>query len=256
MNSNDLERRIQKAYEDPILAPDPCAIEDTIRMAQVLAAEQPKRTSLVAFVRDQFRFITPSTWALQLLVLLCFALGANQLAGSDYAGIFLSVSSICVVVVCSFDLFRNQEQGMLELEASCRHNYRHIIIARMIAFALIDVVTITLLIVAYGTLAAINPLECILYATVPFFACAGGCLTILSLAPKNAGSLLSVIYGIFLAVLLVGCAYSFPSFYFATSVGLWFTLFAITLAGLVIQVVRVSQNTSRIIDRHLAHHIR
>lgn len=129
----------------------------------------PQRTSLFYLFKEQLKYLSPSLWLFQLAaIILITAFAFSQADNSEnVCNLLFQIAPLISVMVVP-ELIKDVLCNMSELENSCKNSGSTILILRLIAVGLINVLVIVLI---SGVLAGaynLNYLVVLLYAFVPY----------------------------------------------------------------------------------------
>lgn len=133
----DYKKLIQKQYVRD------SAVQKAIDCCSDLIQEDNSRLSYFEFLYEQSRFIKKRWWGLQVLVLflLWFLLKDSDDAGD--MGRMMGILATVFVVLIIPEIWKNQKYSALEIEGSVFYSLRQICAARILLFAIADIVMVT-----------------------------------------------------------------------------------------------------------------
>lgn len=153
---------------------------DTAAMANVIerskAVFSENQTGVVSsrleFLYQQSKYIKKGWWLAQAALLAVLWLVLKNIGSSFYLQNCVGITAPLFMVLVIPELWKNRAAGMMELECSTYYSLRQVYAARLICFALVDLVLLTLFFLsayAWGGAAAKIPVgELIIQFFVPF----------------------------------------------------------------------------------------
>ena len=146
-----LERRLQ-AYRHADAARLSAGLDRAIEGAKraCCAAEAERSVGFGEFIYQQGRYIRKRWWALQGAVLLLMYLAVDAAGGTEYAQRCMGVLSPLFALLILPELWKNRSAGAVEVECAALYSLRRVYAARMILFALVDVLFLSVFFAAAG----------------------------------------------------------------------------------------------------------
>lgn len=122
------------------------AIKRTIHMSKAAfyASEQDKVMPYHEFLLAQFKMIQKRWWGFQFLILLLFWISFPLLVEIEAVQRSMGVTASLFIILVIPELWKNQNNQSMEIEAASYYSLRQIYAARMTLFGIVDVVFITL----------------------------------------------------------------------------------------------------------------
>ena len=114
------------------------------------AGEAEECIGFAEFVFQQGRYIRKRWWVLQGAVLLMLYLVVGAAGGNEYAQRCMGVLSPLFVLLILPELWKNRSAGAVEVECAALYSLRRVYAARMILFALADVLLLSAFFAAAG----------------------------------------------------------------------------------------------------------
>lgn len=205
----------------------------------------------LSFFFKQARLVSVWTWLGQLLlaaIMLLLCLSSPK--GSTEAGMLqadLSLLAAFLVLIGVPSLCKNKLAKMGELEGASFHGLASCIIARLIVLGAGAVTSITLMCLACGLTMTINPLHLVLGATIPYFICLAGTLSIVRQAKTSSLLLSAVLYNLCCLSVLFLLLQFFGPLFWTLSIGVWIAIFAISCGWIVYELhsfIQEAQNNA------------
>lgn len=146
-----LEKRL-RAYGRSDAAPAVGGLERAIEGAKraYRAGEAEECIGFTEFIYQQGRYIRKRWWVLQGAVLLMLYLVVGAAGGNEYAQRCMGVLSPLFVLLILPELWKNRSAGAVEVECAALYSLRRVYAARMILFALADVLLLSAFFAAAG----------------------------------------------------------------------------------------------------------
>ncbi len=194
-----------------------------------------ERTGFWTYLSDVFRFEGLSIFGLQILALIVSCLG---MTAEKVPPAFIPLFGLALVPV----LYRNQMNGMCEMEAATRASGAQIVLAKLIIAGAAQMLCMTILLCLEISVSGVSDqiVQMILYIIVPFLACMVEMLRRIRTCRHG-----NITAGITFSVLSCGAwglsAQIAPWLYETSATGLWltglivFTTFFIREIGFIIQ---------------------
>lgn len=161
-----------KIFTETECIPEPSKerIDTVISLGQhYMDTHTPHRTSLFYLFKEQIKYLSPLLWLFQLsAIILITAFAFSQADNSENVCNLLFQIAPLISVMAVPELIKDVLCNMSELEKSCKNSGSTILILRLIAVGLINVLAIALI---SGVLAGaynLNYLVILLYAFVPY----------------------------------------------------------------------------------------
>lgn len=194
-----------------------------------------ERTGFWTYLSDVFRFEGLSIFGLQIVALLVSCLGMTTI---KVPPVFMPLFVLALVPV----LYRNQMNGMCEMEAATRASGAQIVLAKLILAGAAQMICMTILFCLEISVpgASDEILQMILYVIVPFLASMVELLRRLRTC-KHGNITAGVTLSVFSCVIWGLSVQVFPWLYETSAIGLWivgfvvFTIFFIREIGFIIQ---------------------
>lgn len=141
-----IEERLREYGRDNTIETDEAGMRETLINAKRHFYESAEReeVSYPEFFRVQIGYIRKRWWILQFFALVytgCLLQGTNK---ADYVQRLLGVSASLFVIMIIPELWKNRSSHSLEIEEASRFTLRQIYAVRMLAFAIVDSVLLTI----------------------------------------------------------------------------------------------------------------
>ena len=130
------------------------AKEKTVKVCQNILSEQiskvqPQKTSYFEFLYEQSKFIKKRWWILQggVLLFLWTLLNGYTADMKDMMRLMGIFATVFVVLIIP-EIWKNRRSSAIEIEQASYYTLRQICVARMLMFAAVDIVIVTVFLVA------------------------------------------------------------------------------------------------------------
>jgi len=137
----EFEKMIDAIHKYEVKFPDEAKINQTVQIAMLhLQTEKSKMTilrDLLCLARLEITFFNRSYWFFSLLIYIVGGIFIGF--GINPYVVMLGIAPMPFILGL-IEVFRNRENGMLELEASCKFNAASVILAKLIVTAIYNVV--------------------------------------------------------------------------------------------------------------------
>lgn len=159
-------------------------LENTIQVSRIIYDKRRKmrKISTIEIIVNQFRFVAAPIYFLQGSVLLfLYMVISIAMLSEDFTSnlsALLSTSAILVSMTALPTYERSRQYQMIEIESTTRISYPQVILARICAIGIGDIICLTaLVLLAFGKMNF--PAQSILtFVLMPFLLCGIGCLFI------------------------------------------------------------------------------
>ncbi|MDE6312618.1 MAG: hypothetical protein K2M46_03200 [Lachnospiraceae bacterium] len=131
-------------------------------------AESAKSLSKTEFLYQQSKYIKKRWWLIQGLLLTVLWLFLNYLESSYYIQRSIGIAAPLFVLLIIPEIWKNKNADAMEVECTTLYSIRQIYAARMILFALVDLVLLSVFFAASSYTAKITIWELAIQFFVPF----------------------------------------------------------------------------------------
>lgn len=166
-----IEERLLE-YRKAINVPEPeeARLAETVRMSKKIffEREQIRTASFMDFFFMQVSYIRKRWWVLQLLTLLVLW-GILYTSGSGYfaqRGMGVLSSAFATLVIP--ELWKNRSSGSLEIEGAAFYSLRQVYAARMLCFAMVDAIFLSVFCLVVSATVRITAMEMVVQFFLPF----------------------------------------------------------------------------------------
>ena len=166
-----IEERLLE-YRKAINVPEPeeARLAETVRMSKKIffEREQIRTASFMDFFFMQVSYIRKRWWVLQLLTLLVLW-GILYTSGSGYLaqrGMGVLSSAFATLVIP--ELWKNRSSGSVEIEGAAFYSLRQVYAARMLCFAMVDAVFLSVFCLVVSATVRITAMEMVVQFFLPF----------------------------------------------------------------------------------------
>lgn len=150
--------------------PNKDRIDTVILLGQhYMDTHTPQRTSLLYLFTEQIKYLSPSLWLFQFVtIILITTFAFSQADNADNVANILFQISPLVSIMAVPELIKDMLCNMSELERSCKNSGSTILILRLIAVGIINILVIALISGVLAGTYQLNFFELLLYAFVPY----------------------------------------------------------------------------------------
>lgn len=150
--------------------PNKDRIDTVILLGQrYMDTHTPQRTSSLYLFTEQIKYLSPSLWIFQFVtIILITTFAISQADNADNVANILFQVSPLVSIMAVPELIKDVLCNMSELERSCKNSGSTILILRLIAVGMINILVITLISGVLADAYQLNFFELLLYAFVPY----------------------------------------------------------------------------------------
>lgn len=129
------------------------SVQNTIRQCQnVMIGQENIRISYFEFIYEQSKFIKKRWWGLQSLVLILLWLLLRDPENTEYMGRITGILVEVFVILIIPEIWKNRRYLAIEIERTSFYSLRQICAARMLLFAIVDLMMMMIFfIVAFHT---------------------------------------------------------------------------------------------------------
>ena len=195
-----MDARIKKHVKETVIPPyNQESLERTICAAKKIQMH-PERYLIneYQFFVDQLRFIQKKTWLLKIFCTVAFFILIKTFGKETTAGWSWSIVAIMGPLFCLInanELFGVCQQGITELQMTTHFTSPKIMIARLIAFGMFDILFLGAASVHVSHAYDSAFLQVLLYGAVPYNLMCFGCMEILSRSPEEEALFYCAGYG-------------------------------------------------------------
>lgn len=142
----ELDRRLRVYGRSSMPEPNESKIKDTIVSACGIFYEEAERRSVhyFDFLYDQTRYISKRWWGLQLLILLLTGWFVREVEDARLIQRMFGIAAPLFVIMIIPELWKNRSSHSMEVEDAACFSIRQIYSARLLAFAVVDGVFLSL----------------------------------------------------------------------------------------------------------------
>lgn len=225
-------------------------IDETVRLAKIEFERTPiqyKMPFRELFV-GQIKYISPYIWIVQaalLLIVSCSLIfSTNGIDERQTIITILSVSAPIIALVAIPELAKSFTNNMWELESTSKFNLQKLIVIRLMIIGVMDLSTITIIVITTCTLYEMSFVNVILYILVPFCLTNSIYLFILRNFQGKTVVFGCLIVGLIIAIVL--CYLSmFNVWYALTSTFLWIILLTFSVCTLAHEIIKLLKSIQR-----------
>lgn len=107
-------------------------------------AESEEQISFAEFLMQQGKYIQKKWWICQFAVLLVMWMVVSKFGQTFYVKRMVGVGASMFAMFVIPELWKNRESGSIEIEGTCVYNMRQIVGARLLIFAFIDLILVSI----------------------------------------------------------------------------------------------------------------
>lgn len=214
------------------IEPEEAAVEETVRRARLAFREHEAARSLswAEFLYRQSRFIDRRWWLFQALLLLALWLLLAAAQTEPAVRRCIGAGAPLFAVLAAPELLKNRLNRSVEIECAALFSLRQIYAARLLCFALADLLLLSVFFPAAALSVRLRTLELLTQFLVPFnVAC---CLLFRALCSRREGSELRGILLCLIYTLAWGLAAGDRRLYAHLSGPAWLAMLGLSLAWL------------------------
>lgn len=247
-----MDRKLKKYLEQFTVPPyDGMKQKETL----LLAAQQNDRSAGGRmpgwrFFFDQLRFIRKRTWASKAAATILFLYYIEK-SGTKLDSSFLLLGAVGMPLLClvnARELWELCQPGILELQMTVRNPLRQILLVRLIAFGLTDLVLLSSVSAVFYVSDIGTIWQIILYGTVPYFVMCAGCMEILKRWDRENGMLFCGAWTVLLGGGLLCIENTGGEIYNAQYIWIWAAAEIIAVSGTVMQIADLIKQTGGNVD--------
>ena len=218
---NFLERKIQIPCKESNMQE---AIQKSKRA--YYETEERKFLSKAEFLYQQSRYIKKRWWLIQGLLLTVLWLFLKYLGGNCYTQRSIGIAAPLFVLLIIPEMWKNRNANAMEVECTTLYSIRQVYAARMILFAFVDLVLLSLFFTAASYIDRLEIWELVIQYFVPFnVAC---CISFHMLYSKRADSqIVALLLCIVWTVVWIQIALN-EAIYEVISVPIWIALLSLS----------------------------
>lgn len=183
-----IEERLREYSRNKMLRPDESKIKETLISAKQLFYEsvEQKEVSYPEFICEQMRYIRKRWWLLQFLALFYTGWLLQLEKEPAFVQRLLGVSASLFVIMLIPELWKNRSSRSMEIEGASCFSLRQIYAARMLGFAVVDSILLSMFAGVVTMTTSVSIEEMIIHFFLPMIvAC---CICFRSLCSRYAGS--------------------------------------------------------------------
>lgn len=218
-------RSIKNYFEKEMVIPcEESNIQETILKARkaYYEAEGNKFLSKIEFIYYQGRYIKKRWWLMQGVLLVLLWLFLKYMDSSYYIQRGMGIAAPIFVLLVVPEIWKNRSTNAMEVEGAAFYSIREIYAARMILFAMVDFVLLSLFFLAAAYTAKITLWELIIQFFVPFHVACCICFRLVYSRRGNS-QILAVFLCLFWMAVWVQIVLN-ETVYTAVSVPMWIAL--------------------------------
>lgn len=185
MSNRDMKNYFEKKIQ---ISCRETKIQETILQSKnaYYEAESGQSLSNAEFLYQQSKYIKKRWWAGQGLLLAVLWLLLKYTESSYYIQRSIGVAAPLFVLMMIPEIWKNRSTGACEVECTTFYSIRQVYAARMILFALVDLVLLSLFLIAASSTAKLTAGELIIQFFVPFNVACCICFRLLYSKKENS----------------------------------------------------------------------
>lgn len=241
----NLKNKLRELYNTAPQKPDAGNKATLITLARNKRLALPTETSLFWFIKSQIHFVNKSFLACQFL-LLCFYGFFTTVVLKDNDGFLLLVPLVPIVVMFSTsEISRSFRFNMAEMELPSRFSLPQILLARFVIAAVIDILSLTCMLIltamkTYYTFGAL-----VLYGLVPGFLAAAGSLFLQNRSRSVNSQYYVSAYCVSLSVFGAISIEAWPTWYDSAAVTVWLVILIISASVFIVELNKMFQDSRK-----------
>lgn len=227
----NLEKDLRRLYSVVPPMPDVNGMEVLRIQAKNKKLALPTEISLLWFIRAQIHFISKRVLVFQFLLLCLYGFITTVMLKDNDGYLLLVPLAPIVVLLSTCELSRSYRYNMTELEMPSRFSLVQILLARFVSATVIDILSLTIMLITTAMRTRYAFYSLIIYGLVPSFLAAAGSLFLLNRNRNaNANYYISA-YCISLSAMGAASLEVWPAWYDDAATMMWLLILAIS-AGL------------------------
>jgi hypothetical protein len=208
------------------------------RCKGMMTPQENIRISYFEFLYEQFKFIKKRWWVLQGCILLFLWLLLKDSDAAENIGRTMGVFAALFAVLIIPEIWKNRRFSCMEVEGASFYSLRQICVARILLFAIVDLVMVTVfLVITYNTI-QISAYRMIMNFLLPFNV--SGCICFRCLCSKGAETEYIAVFVSVVWIVIWSAITMHDSIYHMIAEPIWLGLVLLTF-GYLIFCVRKSQ---------------
>lgn len=145
------------------------SVQNTMRQCQnVIIGQKRARTSYFEFLYEQSKFIKKRWWSLQGMVLLILWLLLRDSESVEYMGRITGILVEVFVILIIPEIWKNRRHLAVEIERTSFYSLRQICAARMLLFAIVDLMMVMIFFIVTFHTVPISICDMVINFLIPF----------------------------------------------------------------------------------------
>lgn len=215
----------QRAAEREKMVKDIQAIYEQVTQAAD-EKQRRERMGFAVFLKSQVRFIGWRIWCMQavgIILLHCMWRTISRQVIGDVLniGFFLCCLSVLILLSAVPMLYRSVRYAMFETELVTRFSAVRLLIARLLAIGIGNVIILGIVLFSMAVNASIPAARALLYLLLPYLTASSGFLYLLKRIPADKLQVYSTFWGCFLVGIFIVLRRFCPAFFMQTFSVFW-----------------------------------
>ncbi len=240
----NLKKELKQLYSDVPPIPDSRKIADLMAQAGSKAPALPRESSLLWFIRTQIRFVNRKFLLVQFLLICLYGFLTTAVLQDNDAFLLLVPFAPIAVLLGTGEFSRSFYCNMTELEFPSRFSLTQILLARLLITAVIDMLSLSsmLLFTAMKTYLTFGSL--ILYGLVPSLLAAAGALFLINRSRDGDSRYYVSAYCITLSAIGAISLTAWPAWYNGAATAVWLLVLAVSAMAVAAEVYKLLRDCS------------
>lgn len=223
-----LKKELRELYGDVPPVPDSGRVTELMALASKKTPALPKEHSLYWFIKTQIRFVSRKFLVFQLLLVCLYGFFTTVVIQDNDGFLLLVPFAPIAVLFGTGELSRSFRCNMTELEFPSRFSLTQILLARLLITAVVDMLSLSgmLLLTEMKTYHTFGAL--ILYGLVPSLLAAAGALFLINRSQGGNAHYYVSAYCITLSVIGAISLTAWPEWYNGAATAVWLLVLAVS----------------------------
>lgn len=137
-------------------------------MQALLIQEKESRLSYLEFLYQQSRYIRKRWWVLQAVILIFLWMILEYCNSGYYVQRCMGTAASFLAILLIPELWKNRSCGSMEIEGTSRYSLRQIYAARMVLFAFVDIILLSVFVIAATQTELLSAQAVLFHFLLPF----------------------------------------------------------------------------------------
>lgn len=239
-----LKKELRGFFHDVPPMPDSGRMAELMARAGQKTLALPRESSLCWFIRTQVRFVNRKFLLIQFLLICLYGLLTTVVLQDNDTFLFLVPFAPIAVLFGTSELSQSFRCNMTELEFPSRFSLTQILLARLLITAVVDMLSLSsmLLLTAMKTYHTFGAL--ILYGLVPSLLAAAGALFLMNRSRSGDARYYVSAYCITLSAIGAISLTTWPAWYDGAATAVWLLVLAVSTIAFAAEVYRLLHDCS------------